>query len=416
VRNEAALASERERLVPVLIEDVKQPLEFRRRQAVDLTGWRGDQNDPEFLALCQGLAAKAERPSLRSDNQERGGNVTPNAPDAATAALNRPRGRITWRHPYVIGAAVAIAALVLWLGRTAFVGGDEGRHAGEASLQQRVPDSGLANASSVSIGGDAEAPRGTLSLRAVDRSSGRGRHNDDPVSLDLDTITRVRLESNEAFYLRLTAPMRGVDLVLDVRLVDNYRSNLLSTVSVLDENGGVLRDGVIAFNDIDRTGRVTASYEGTTPVRLGFRLQNGAASADHWLTVRRSGSVDLVPFLGELKPAPLELGQTYMGRLEVNERVYHRAALPSGEYQAVVDFVRQPPSRGNIRGALLLLDATGKRLSRVLDFNQIDLSYRKVGTFTVSQESPVLLETQSGGDTIDYSLRVQRLPAVATEK
>jgi len=57
VRNEAGLASEREVLVPALIENVKQPLEFRRRQAADLTRWTGDPADPEFQALCDGIAA-----------------------------------------------------------------------------------------------------------------------------------------------------------------------------------------------------------------------------------------------------------------------------------------------------------------------------------------------------------------------
>jgi hypothetical protein len=42
VLNEAATAAERDVLVPVLLDDVKQPLEFRRRQAANLTAWKGD--------------------------------------------------------------------------------------------------------------------------------------------------------------------------------------------------------------------------------------------------------------------------------------------------------------------------------------------------------------------------------------
>jgi hypothetical protein len=42
VRNEAALAAEREVLVPALFERVKLPLEFRRKQTADLVRCDGD--------------------------------------------------------------------------------------------------------------------------------------------------------------------------------------------------------------------------------------------------------------------------------------------------------------------------------------------------------------------------------------
>jgi hypothetical protein len=42
VKNEAAVAAQRRVLVPVLLDDVKLPLEFRRKQTIDLVGWDGD--------------------------------------------------------------------------------------------------------------------------------------------------------------------------------------------------------------------------------------------------------------------------------------------------------------------------------------------------------------------------------------
>src|SRR5882672_9927210 len=39
VKNEAAMVAERGVLVPALIDNVKLPLEFRRRQTADLIGW-----------------------------------------------------------------------------------------------------------------------------------------------------------------------------------------------------------------------------------------------------------------------------------------------------------------------------------------------------------------------------------------
>src|SRR5512145_1163118 len=41
VKNEAAVAAERGVLVPASIDNVRLPLEFRRRQAADLTDWNG---------------------------------------------------------------------------------------------------------------------------------------------------------------------------------------------------------------------------------------------------------------------------------------------------------------------------------------------------------------------------------------
>jgi hypothetical protein len=56
VRSEAAAAAERGVLVPVFIEQVKLPLEFRRKQTIDLTSWRGDPGAYEFGLIRQAMA------------------------------------------------------------------------------------------------------------------------------------------------------------------------------------------------------------------------------------------------------------------------------------------------------------------------------------------------------------------------
>ena len=48
VRNEASEGLRRNALVPVLLEDIKIPLEFRSLQAATLVHWRGSSKDPEF--------------------------------------------------------------------------------------------------------------------------------------------------------------------------------------------------------------------------------------------------------------------------------------------------------------------------------------------------------------------------------
>ncbi|WP_332741858.1 toll/interleukin-1 receptor domain-containing protein [Hydrogenophaga sp.] len=96
VKNEAAAASERGVLVPALMDNVKLPLEFRRKQAADLLGWQGNELHPGFQALCQGVAhaLRSAAPSPRSRR-------------VVQPAASRPR----WVVP-----GVAMLALVLGLG------------------------------------------------------------------------------------------------------------------------------------------------------------------------------------------------------------------------------------------------------------------------------------------------------------
>ena len=59
VKGEAAAAVQRGVLVPALIDNVKLPLEFSRRQTADLIGWEGDTSHAGFQALCDGIAGTA---------------------------------------------------------------------------------------------------------------------------------------------------------------------------------------------------------------------------------------------------------------------------------------------------------------------------------------------------------------------
>ena len=57
VKNEAAVASERGVLLPAIIESVRLPLEFRRKQTADLTDWKGEPSHHGFQALREGISA-----------------------------------------------------------------------------------------------------------------------------------------------------------------------------------------------------------------------------------------------------------------------------------------------------------------------------------------------------------------------
>lgn len=69
VKNEADVAAERGVLLPAMIEPVKLPLEFRRRQTADLSGWNADATHPGFQALLHGISLAVRNQSVRTPQQ-----------------------------------------------------------------------------------------------------------------------------------------------------------------------------------------------------------------------------------------------------------------------------------------------------------------------------------------------------------
>jgi TIR domain len=99
VRNEAAVAAERGVLVPALIDPVKLPLEFRRRQTIDLVDWDGDPAHEGFRALCD--AMEVGSPPVRDE-----------APVPGLGSA-RSVSRSPWRRPWILSV---LAALIMALG------------------------------------------------------------------------------------------------------------------------------------------------------------------------------------------------------------------------------------------------------------------------------------------------------------
>ncbi|MFH0341304.1 MAG: TIR domain-containing protein [Chromatiales bacterium] len=97
VKNEAAGGAERGVLVPALIDSVKLPLEFRRKQVADLVGWDGDPSHEGFQSLCDGVAART--------------NTTGVPPHKLTSS---PRSRVRWRLGAITVMAVALGFGAYW--------------------------------------------------------------------------------------------------------------------------------------------------------------------------------------------------------------------------------------------------------------------------------------------------------------
>jgi hypothetical protein len=126
VKNEAAAAAERDVLVPASIDRVRLPLEFRRKQTVDLADWTGDTPHEGFQALCAGIADRVGRTSAPSSRQ---------VPTARTPRQMSRRGLL-------LGGVLAVVVLglgaALFLRRPAQVPGPVAGHVDLADLANGV--------------------------------------------------------------------------------------------------------------------------------------------------------------------------------------------------------------------------------------------------------------------------------------
>jgi hypothetical protein len=134
VFNEASAARKRGILVPVLIDDVDPPLEFRHLQAARLVDWRGDTNDAEWIGLLDAVRSLVLQPG--------------STPAGRAASTPEPvqRGH-WWRTPagIAVGAGVflaGVAVLVIALRQVGLLGG-AAPDAPNAALPAVAPSAGV---------------------------------------------------------------------------------------------------------------------------------------------------------------------------------------------------------------------------------------------------------------------------------
>ena len=353
VRNEAAAASERDALVPALIDSVRLPLEFRRRHAADLTRWTGDTADPEFLGLCDGIAAKSR---------------TPRAPVAP------PPVRREWRR-YRRSAAVAVVVLVASAGGYGAWRVLSGT--GDDVVQPSVVDTARTETSAA-----------------------------DPLPLTTGTVHRISLDADGEYYLRLAEATGDLKIVIDMRRVDGRNSNLQSALALLDEKGTVLQDRLINFNELGTRARKTV----TLPLRrvgpIGFKLLNGSAPADFWFIARPEPATEFVPIFGSLVPMPLAVGEQASGVLDENEDAYYMLSVREDEdYQITIDFANAEKRNTNIQGLVALLDSDGGNYREIVRFNELDVSSRKTQTFR-ARDGRAVLYVINTSNAVRYAMRV----------
>lgn len=135
VRNEAAVGAERGVLVPAMIEAVKLPLEFRRKQTADLSDWGGETGHAGFMSLCQGVGrvlGEAPRPA----------DSTGMAPPAAKGAGGRDPARFV-----MLVAGLVLAGGLTWWGLSPRLGDAPVAEPRSTQPGQSVPAPGVAEQS-----------------------------------------------------------------------------------------------------------------------------------------------------------------------------------------------------------------------------------------------------------------------------
>jgi len=138
VKNEAAAGAERSALVPLFLDDVRLPLEFRRRQTVSLVGWNGVESHPGFTGLCEGIRSVLLGASKASDGKGVNSGVRrhddgPVVPAHAGTKTVASQPRRSWLGAVIAGIVVLAVA----------VGGFIAYQRSEDSTR-RTPDGGVA--------------------------------------------------------------------------------------------------------------------------------------------------------------------------------------------------------------------------------------------------------------------------------
>lgn len=92
--------------MPAVIERVAIPLEFRRVQAADLSGWRGDAHHPELLTLLQSIRDHLEARGMDAESVPREPEHSP----GIWGPTNRRRAR-TRSHLALLAGLVGVLTL-----------------------------------------------------------------------------------------------------------------------------------------------------------------------------------------------------------------------------------------------------------------------------------------------------------------
>ena len=383
-KNEATVAAERNVLVPALLDDVRIPLEFRRKQTANLIDWDGDASHEGFQALCEGIAGRIGAPSLTTQT-----NVLPPPPPHRRWPI--ASGWRTWTAAAAVAVAATTAGALWWTG-------DGADQPGAAAPRDATPKP----AAATTAAGGLEVATPTTGTGPPPDVNGV----DNPTPLALGVVHKLSLETDEDYYFRLSSPAGALKILQDMRVSGEEDKNLLSALSILDEHGAVLQANAVRVSEVDVALRQTAVVSLKPPVRAGLRLLNRGVAADFWIAVLPPEATSFIPLFGSVVPRPMSSARDASGSLDRGQDAYYTTRLTRGKYRVIADFTRVPRVPGTILGAVTLLDADGGNEQRVVRFSETDMTDRQVGEFSVKTDEPRILRIHNRSGTISYALKV----------
>ena len=386
-KNEATVAAERNVLVPALLDDVRLPLEFRRKQTANLIDWDGDASHEGFQALCEGIAGRIGAPSATTP-----AHVLPPPPPRRWPIASGWRTRVA---AAAVAAAATTAGALWWTG-------DSADQPGAAAPR----DAATKPAAATTAAGGLDVATPTTGTGPPPDVNGV----DNPTPLALGVVHKLSLETDEDYYFRLSSPAGALKILQDMRVPGGESSrNLQSVLSILDEHGAVAQASVMRFNEIDVGSRKTVIVTLKPPARAGLRVLNTGVPADIWIAVLAPETSSFIPLFGSVVPRPLSSTGGVSGSLDSGEDAYYSTRLAAGNYLITVDFTRVPRSASNISGAVTFLDPDGGNEQRLLRFNKIDTTDRQAEKFTVKKDELRILRVRNTSDTVSYALKISRI-------
>lgn len=174
VRNEADWGAENGTLVPLLIDAIEIPWEFRNFQTLSLADWMGDEDDPTFRKLLTGLLRRLDDPTGVSEDHR----LEPTARTAGSQTGKResPTRRLLKR--LVSPALLLLAVLAVFLMKEMFwSGGNPPPDPPVPFYFQALTGDGKTHSSSISPDGEylvytkLEDDRTSLRLKQIDTGS-----------------------------------------------------------------------------------------------------------------------------------------------------------------------------------------------------------------------------------------------------
>jgi hypothetical protein len=231
VKTEAAAAADRDCLLPVLIEDIAIPFEFKRIQTAMLINWRGDDSDPEFNRLVKAIEQLAREPAgqLRSH---------PANQTDKPARWRMPTGR------WIIAAAVILlviagALTVRNLARQADPPPQQtSSGSGSAPAPATQPAGSPASSEPSAAGANSAAPQGAFTIKIGDKiadgvpEAGAGII-ETPYGQDVYVFNAA---SRQRVYFRVLGRSTGMDYI-NWKLTDAYGTDVFNACLGCSEPG-----------------------------------------------------------------------------------------------------------------------------------------------------------------------------------